>query len=230
MIEFGVMRGYVGELWRKGELTSCGYISDRTKVVFRSSSAIYHIFIQMSREMWNFDEFGDLFFEKSVKFLRELILKSWVVNFFHASNTILIRILFALTMSPWSLPHGFLLTPRVLISQETVSFRETPMVKFMQISISKSFCTFISIFLRVMLQTERNSHEEWKRNFSQLMLAFKRYQSDIRYFVLKYLPEVKDSSQVSIRLSAARETNLLESLNLILSGQSTITLSHRFFF
>ncbi|VUZ51835.1 unnamed protein product, partial [Hymenolepis diminuta] len=57
MIEFGVMRGYVGELWRKGELTSCGYISDRTKVVFRSSSAVYHIFIQMSREMWNFDEF-----------------------------------------------------------------------------------------------------------------------------------------------------------------------------
>ena len=83
-------RGFISELWRKGEITSCGYVSERTKVafslflkinqvVYRSSSAVFHIFIQMSREMWNFDEFGDLFFEKSVKFLRELILKSWTV-------------------------------------------------------------------------------------------------------------------------------------------------------
>ncbi len=52
----------------------------KLQVVYRSSSAMFHIFITMSREMWSFDEFGDLYFEKSIKFLRELMLKTWSVS------------------------------------------------------------------------------------------------------------------------------------------------------
>ncbi|KAF9932750.1 vacuolar membrane-associated protein iml1 [Linnemannia zychae] len=43
-----------------------GYISSDTRIIFRSESAKYFIFIQMSREMWEFDEDGDIFFEKVI--------------------------------------------------------------------------------------------------------------------------------------------------------------------
>ena len=46
------------------------------QIVFRSQSAQIHIFIQMSAEMWEFDFFGDLYFEKTVNgFLNELFGK-----------------------------------------------------------------------------------------------------------------------------------------------------------
>ena len=50
-----------------------GYINENTRMIFRSSSAKYFLFIQLSREMWEFDEDGELYFEKVVNnFLPEL--------------------------------------------------------------------------------------------------------------------------------------------------------------
>lgn len=46
---------------------TCGLISDKTKFIFRSQSANIVLFMQMSREMWEFLEDGDLYFEKAVK-------------------------------------------------------------------------------------------------------------------------------------------------------------------
>uniref|UniRef100_A0A183T7P0 DEP domain-containing protein n=1 Tax=Schistocephalus solidus TaxID=70667 RepID=A0A183T7P0_SCHSO len=96
LVEFSKM-GHISELWRKGERNSCGYVSNQTKVVFRSTTAVFHLFVQMSNEMWNFDEFGDLYFEKAVKFLRELFLKLWTVRNSQTSRVIrfFIEILFA---------------------------------------------------------------------------------------------------------------------------------------
>ncbi|XP_015779436.1 PREDICTED: LOW QUALITY PROTEIN: DEP domain-containing protein 5-like [Acropora digitifera] len=46
------------------------------QVVFRSCSSKLYLFIQMSKEMWDFDFNGDLFFEKAINgFLRELFTK-----------------------------------------------------------------------------------------------------------------------------------------------------------
>uniref|UniRef100_A0A2K5IKH0 DEP domain-containing protein n=1 Tax=Colobus angolensis palliatus TaxID=336983 RepID=A0A2K5IKH0_COLAP len=71
-----------GELWVKNEKVMCGYISEDTRVVFRSTSAMVYIFIQMSCEMWDFDIYGDLYFEKAVNgFLADLFTK-WKVHFF----------------------------------------------------------------------------------------------------------------------------------------------------
>ena len=51
------------------------------QVVFRSSTAVVQIFIQMSSEMWDFDINGDLYFEKAVNgFLTDLFAK-WKVAF-----------------------------------------------------------------------------------------------------------------------------------------------------
>uniref|UniRef100_A0A8C5ZWA9 GATOR1 complex protein DEPDC5 n=1 Tax=Marmota marmota marmota TaxID=9994 RepID=A0A8C5ZWA9_MARMA len=78
-VEFAGIRAQAGELWVKNEKVMCGYISEDTRVVFRSTSAMVYIFIQMSCEMWDFDIYGDLYFEKAVNgFLADLFTK-WKV-------------------------------------------------------------------------------------------------------------------------------------------------------
>ena len=63
-------------MWAQGERVSCGVINEDTKVVFRSSTSMVYLFIQMSSEMWDFDIHGDLYFEKAVNgFLTDLFLK-----------------------------------------------------------------------------------------------------------------------------------------------------------
>lgn len=60
---------------------ACGVITEDTKIVFRSSTSMVYLFIQMSSEMWDFDIHGDLYFEKAVNgFLADLFAK-WKVFF-----------------------------------------------------------------------------------------------------------------------------------------------------
>ncbi len=49
------------------------------QVTYRSHTAQVNIFIQMSSEMWDFDNYGDLYFEKTVGFLCELFSR-WKVQ------------------------------------------------------------------------------------------------------------------------------------------------------
>uniref|UniRef100_A0A8C5FSI2 DEP domain-containing protein n=1 Tax=Gadus morhua TaxID=8049 RepID=A0A8C5FSI2_GADMO len=83
-------RAQASELWVRGEKVSCGYISENTRVVFRSTSAMVYIFIQMSSEMWDFDIYGDLYFEKAVNgFLSDLFAKWKEKNCSHEVTVVL---------------------------------------------------------------------------------------------------------------------------------------------
>ncbi|XP_006869348.1 PREDICTED: DEP domain-containing protein 5 isoform X5 [Chrysochloris asiatica] len=89
-VEFAGIRAQAGELWVKNEKVMCGYISEDTRVVFRSTSAMVYIFIQMSCEMWDFDIYGDLYFEKSVNgFLADLFIKWKEKNCSHEVTVVL---------------------------------------------------------------------------------------------------------------------------------------------
>ncbi|KAF6728095.1 DEP domain-containing protein 5 [Oryzias melastigma] len=60
------------------------------QVVFRSTSAMVYIFIQMSCEMWDFDIYGDLYFEKAVNgFLSDLFAKWKEKNCSHEVTVVL---------------------------------------------------------------------------------------------------------------------------------------------
>nr|XP_015221430.1 PREDICTED: DEP domain-containing protein 5-like [Lepisosteus oculatus] len=59
-VEFAGIRAQASELWVRGEKVTCGYISEDSRVVFRSTSAMVYIFIQMSCEMWDFDIYGEV--------------------------------------------------------------------------------------------------------------------------------------------------------------------------
>uniref|UniRef100_K9J7R1 DEP domain containing 5 n=1 Tax=Xenopus tropicalis TaxID=8364 RepID=K9J7R1_XENTR len=87
---FLICRAQVGELWVKSEKVTCGYISEDTRVVFRSTSAMVYIFIQMSSELWDFDIYGDLYFEKAVNgFLADLFNKWKDKNCSHEVTVVL---------------------------------------------------------------------------------------------------------------------------------------------
>ena len=75
-IEYGCGKTTVHEMWAKGTRVASGTIGDNTRFVFRSMTANVYIFIQLSVEMWEFDFYGDLYFEKSVKgFLTDLLAR-----------------------------------------------------------------------------------------------------------------------------------------------------------
>ncbi|KAG8146439.1 putative DEP domain-containing protein [Naja naja] len=89
-VEYAGIRAQAGELWVKSEKVTCGYISKDTRVVFRSTSAMVYIFIQMSCEMWDFDIYGDLYFEKAVNgFLADLFTKWKEKNCSHEVTVVL---------------------------------------------------------------------------------------------------------------------------------------------
>ncbi|RHZ88514.1 hypothetical protein Glove_22g115 [Diversispora epigaea] len=72
-IEFAsCIRAQVKKIYVKGEQVKCGMVTENTKAIFRSESAKLFIFVQMSREMWEFDEDGELYYEKAVGFFSEL--------------------------------------------------------------------------------------------------------------------------------------------------------------
>ncbi|KAJ3412424.1 vacuolar membrane-associated protein iml1 [Chytridiales sp. JEL 0842] len=76
IVSLGV-RAQIKDLIVNGRQVSCAYITDTTKAIFRSESAKYFLFIQMSKEMWEFDEDGELYFEKCVHGFLPDLFASW---------------------------------------------------------------------------------------------------------------------------------------------------------
>jgi len=62
----------IDELWSDGERITCGCVVPDTLFAFRSLTSQVNIFIQMSAEMWSFDRYGYLHFEKTIAFLEDL--------------------------------------------------------------------------------------------------------------------------------------------------------------
>ncbi|KAJ1832408.1 vacuolar membrane-associated protein iml1 [Coemansia sp. RSA 2711] len=69
----GLIRASVRRIYKDGVDIPCGFIDGSTQPIFRSESGRFIIFIQMSEEMWAYQEDGHLCFEKTVNsFLAEL--------------------------------------------------------------------------------------------------------------------------------------------------------------
>ncbi|GLH03982.1 uncharacterized protein GBIM_09784 [Gryllus bimaculatus] len=159
-IEFcgGSIRCQVYEMWSQGDRVACGVITDDTKVVFRSSTSMVYLFIQMSSEMWDFDIHGDLYFEKAVNgFLADLFQK-WKKN---GSNHEVTIVLFSRTFYKASNLEEFPGHMRECLQQD---YRGR----------------FYEDFYRVAVQNER--YEDWTSTLVQLRRLFTDYQK----IVLEY--------------------------------------------
>ncbi|XP_012252064.2 GATOR complex protein Iml1 isoform X6 [Athalia rosae] len=189
-IEFcgGSIRCQVHEMWSQGDRVACGVITDDTKVVFRSSTSMVYLFIQMSSEMWDFDIHGDLYFEKAVNgFLADLFQK-WKKN---GSNHEVTIVLFSRTF------------------YKANSLEEFP--NHMRECLQHDYRgRFYEDFYRVAVQNER--YEDWSNILVQLRKLFTDYQK----IVLEYHQRPGIVMPKAINATAA-QGNFLEVLNMSLN-------------
>ncbi|XP_053135498.1 GATOR complex protein DEPDC5 isoform X4 [Hemicordylus capensis] len=185
-VEFAGIRAQAGELWVKSEKVTCGYISEDTRVVFRSTSAMVYIFIQMSCEMWDFDIYGDLYFEKAVNsFLADLFTKWKEKNCSHEVTVVLFSRTFYEAKSLNEFPEA-----------HRSSIRSDHEGRFYE--------DFYKFLYRVVVQNERR--EEW----TSLLVTIKKLF--IQYPVLVRLEQAEGFPRGFNSTSA--QGNYLEAINL----------------
>ncbi|XP_030761534.1 GATOR complex protein Iml1 isoform X3 [Sitophilus oryzae] len=184
----GAVRCQVYEMWSQGDRVACGVITEDTKIVFRSSTAMVYIFLQMSSEMWDFDIYGDLYFEKAVNgFLSDLFMK-WKRN---GSNHEVTIVLFSRTF------------------YEANSLEEFP--QHMRECLQKDYKgRYYEDFYRVPVQNER--YDDWSNILVQLRKIFQDYLNR----VLKY-HDKPDQIIPAASNSTAAQGNFLEVLNMSLN-------------
>lgn len=187
-IKFSEMRVQINELWCRGEKVTCGVISEDTRIVFRSSTAVVHIFIQMSSEMWDFDFNGDLYFEKAVNgFLTDLYAKWKEQNSCHDVTIVLFSRTF----------------------YEAQSRDEFP--PYMQECLQQDYLgRFYEDFYRIVVQNER--YEEWTDTIKELRKLFNEYPRRVLNYHNRPGYRVPKSYN-----STAAQGNFLETLNMTIN-------------
>ncbi|XP_052074227.1 GATOR complex protein Iml1-like isoform X2 [Mytilus californianus] len=182
------MRAQVYELWSKGERVTCGVINSDTRVVFRSSTSVVQIFIQMSSEMWDFDLYGDLYIEKAVDgFLTDLFAKWKDQNCLHDVSIVLFSRTFYEAQ---------------YIEEFPVFMRDCLQVDYMG--------RFYEDFYRIIIQNER--YEDWTTTIKKLRKCINQYQD----YVLKYHERPGEKIPKAYNSTAA-QGNFLETLNMTLN-------------
>jgi hypothetical protein len=92
LLFMGTIKATIKHIYINGSSVQSGYFSPRTKPVFRSESARYVLFIQMSKEMWDFDAegAGEIMFNKVVGGFLPDLFKRWLkINARHLVTIIL---------------------------------------------------------------------------------------------------------------------------------------------
>ena len=76
----GTVKAHVRRVYLDGRKVQSAFFSTNTKPIFRSESARYVLFIQMSKEMWDFDSegSGEIMFTKVVNGFLPALFKKWV--------------------------------------------------------------------------------------------------------------------------------------------------------
>ncbi|XP_020718140.1 GATOR complex protein DEPDC5 isoform X3 [Ceratitis capitata] len=182
------IRCQVYEMWAQGERVSCGVITEDTKIVFRSSTSMVYLFLQMSSEMWDFDIHGDLYFEKAVNgFLTELFHKWKKLGCNHEVTVVLFS--------------------RTFYAAKSLDEFPDHMRDCLQLDYKGRY---YEDFYRVAIQNERN--EDWCTVLTQLRKLFTSYEST----VLRY--HEREGVQIPAATnSTAAQGNFLEVLNISLN-------------
>ncbi|KAM7355219.1 GATOR complex protein Iml1 isoform 2-T2 [Cochliomyia hominivorax] len=182
------IRCQVYEMWSQGERVSCGVITEETKIVFRSSTSMVYLFLQMSSEMWDFDIHGDLYFEKAVNgFLTELFHKWKKLGCNHEVTIVLFSRTFYVAKSLDEFPEHM---------------RECLQMDYKG--------RFYEDFYRVAIQNERN--DDWCTVLGQLRKLFTSYQKTVLNYHAREGVKIPTAYN-----STAAQGNFLEVLNISLN-------------
>ncbi|KAJ1028691.1 hypothetical protein NDA16_001857 [Ustilago loliicola] len=196
----GSVRATIGRIFIKERKVTSGYVSASTKAIFRSESAKYNLFIQLAREMWEFDEDGEIYYEKALQGFIPELLKRWRAV---PTNHILTVILFA----------------RVHYEESELHMLEGPIRKDWR-------GRYYIDYYKVVVDLESNCN--WDAVMTTLKEEFFRFQHDI--LLLRrpisgpaasheelHADLIRDRVHMAGRLSYSYEGNLLEAINLALN-------------
>lgn len=86
----GVVRVTVRDIYRDGKKVTSAYVGPNTRIVYRSEAARMVWFIQMSEEMWHFDENGQVIFHKMINSFLPDVFKRWKERGSHHVVTIVL--------------------------------------------------------------------------------------------------------------------------------------------
>lgn len=117
-----VIRASINDIYRNGKKVSFAYIGPNTRIVYRSESSRMVWFIQMSAEMWQFEESGQVIFHKMINSLLPDVFKRWHDNKSHHVVTIVLFTSVDVSGTKRQLGHGEIATKtrdyfRVVVDQ-----------------------------------------------------------------------------------------------------------------
>ncbi|KAG8314859.1 GATOR complex protein depdc5 [Homalodisca vitripennis] len=230
-IEFcgGSNRCQVYQMWASGDKVSCGVINEDTKVVFRSSTSMVYIFVQMSSEMWEFDLGTDVYFERAVHgFLTELFTKWKKLGTNHEVTIVLYTRVFYLATTAAEFPKYMLegiqqdykgrfyedfyrASNKNTKVDTTRTSKDQTFTKYMLENLQQDYNRrYYENFYRVAVQNER--YDDWSHILNHLHREFKGFKEMLLTF--------HNRSDIEIpmtKLASSHQGNFLEVINISLN-------------
>ncbi|WFD21319.1 vacuolar membrane-associated protein iml1 [Malassezia caprae] len=200
------IRAKIGRLFIHEHSVMSGYVAPSTLPIFRTESARCSVFVQMSREMWEFDESGEIHYEKALYgFLPDLIRKWDSIGTSHVVSIVLFT--------------------RVLYDES-----EREHLASLPVQRTSSGQLYVDYY-KVLLELDSSIH--WPSAMRRLKEEFFRFQHDIllqprgtssRFGLERQDPETTRGDQavggrmLLGRFAQAHEGNVLEAINLLLNS------------
>ncbi|OJZ91284.1 hypothetical protein ASPFODRAFT_125411 [Aspergillus luchuensis CBS 106.47] len=205
IVFMGSIKATVKNIFIRGKKVLSGFFSPQTIPVFRSESAKYVLFIQMSREMWDFDSegTGDILFSRVINgFLPELF-KRWANS--DARHLVTIVLFTRVEYDPSAIGPSSSLTSESLHNNFTPNGAPT------------------RDFYRVVVNDMASGH--WTTILDELKKDFRTFLRDVS--ILKTTDDIKtptidgvkvapraQSATIAGRPSTALRGNILEAIHL----------------
>lgn len=191
----GVVSARVHSIYIGGKSVSTGYVTSKTKMVYRSLSAKVTIFIQVCRELWEFAGDGERYNEKIAHSFLPTLFSKW-----RESGTTHIVTL--------------VLISRVFYDASEIDYAEGPLRQDDEGRWYKDFFKVI---------TDLEVIHEWKPTLVSLKDSFWAFQRDILLAHHYHSSAVKDRDNVRLvgQLSYAHDGPILEALNLSFNPMET---------
>jgi hypothetical protein len=120
------VRATIFDIYRKGKKVKSAYIGADTRIIYRSESARMVYFLQISAEMWHFEESGQVIFHKMINSFLPEVFKRWHENKAHHVVTIILFTSVDVSNGSKQLGHGEVATEtrdyfRVVVDQMHIS-------------------------------------------------------------------------------------------------------------
>lgn len=189
----GCIRCKVKEVYSNKEPLGSALITEQTKVIFRSESAKYFIFLQISAESFEMDDFGEVYYEKAVEgFLPELFSKWDQVGTNHVVSIVLFS--------------------RVLYDAEEI--KQLALEKDQNLLKHQELGFFYQDYYRVVVDWET------KQSWHSVIPTIKHETQTFRRNIMLKKIILEDGTQTFViagQLAPASQGNILEAVNLALN-------------